>query len=70
MVDNEKRDNLANARRKVLVFSLHLTLFIGLFQLKKFRDQQQHQNGNDHLTFTPETNGTALYPVNGVIFLS
>ncbi|CAF0852723.1 unnamed protein product [Rotaria sordida] len=42
MVDNEKRENLANARRK----------------LKKFRDQrQQQQNGNDHLTFTADTNG-------------
>ncbi|UJR33991.1 hypothetical protein I4U23_021406 [Adineta vaga] len=52
MVDNEKRDNLANARRK----------------LKKFRDQQQHhQNGDDHLSFTSETNGNNLHLVNGTL---
>ncbi|CAF4609055.1 unnamed protein product [Rotaria sp. Silwood1] len=50
MVDNEKQENLANARRK----------------LKKFRDQQQQQqNGNDHLTFTTETNGTGVHSIDG-----
>ncbi|CAF0730098.1 unnamed protein product [Adineta steineri] len=50
MVDNEKRDNIANARRK----------------LRKFRDQQQQQqNSDDHLTFSPESNGTNVYPING-----
>ncbi|CAF4401307.1 unnamed protein product [Rotaria sp. Silwood2] len=50
MVDNEKRENLANARRK----------------LKKFRDQQQQQqNGDDDLTFTTETNGTDVLSLDG-----
>ncbi|CAF0763475.1 unnamed protein product [Adineta ricciae] len=52
MVDNEKRDNLVNARRK----------------LKKFRDQQQQQqqNGDDHLTFISETNGHNIHSLNGI----
>jgi len=50
MVDNEKRDNLANARRK----------------LKKFRDQQQTQNSTDHLTFISEPNGNNnIHLING-----
>ena len=67
MVDNEKRDNLANARRKVIDSHTLVSSTIQIFQLRKFRDEQQQQNGADHLTFISETNGkTGLYPNNGV----
>lgn len=49
MVDSEKQENLANARRK----------------LKKFRDQQQQQNGGEYSAFTPQTNGNDVYLING-----
>ena len=70
MVDNEKRDNLVNARRKVRSFILfsNIYLWFKYVQLKKFRDQQQQQqqNGDDHLTFISETNGHNIHSSNGV----
>ncbi|CAF2026785.1 unnamed protein product [Rotaria magnacalcarata] len=52
MIDNDKIENLANARRK----------------LKKFRDQQQQQqqNGNDQLTFISETNHATAHATHGI----
>ncbi|CAM2700448.1 unnamed protein product [Rotaria socialis] len=52
MIDNDKIENLANARRK----------------LKKFRDQQQQQqqNGNGQLTFISETNHATADSTHGI----
>jgi hypothetical protein len=53
-----------------MLFFSFFTLLILILQLKKFRDQQQQQNGNDHMTFISETNGTSIHSINGVRFLS
>ena len=57
MSDNEKRENLANARRKVCFKSRRFLLLLNIFQLKKFRDQQPT---------LPLNNTTDIYSTNGV----
>jgi outer membrane protein OmpA-like peptidoglycan-associated protein len=49
------------------VLPLFILLFIRIFQLKKFRDEQQ-QNGDDHSIISSQTNGNSVHSNNGLIF--